>query len=74
MKCGSIQDIRGDNVIENPKIDATRRYQNLARKFLSLASRAADYEEIYSYIDNVLDNVHRDVDEKIKNTPNELPN
>lgn len=73
-RCGSIQDIRGDNVIENPKIDATRRYQNLARKFLSLASRAADYEEIYSYIDNVLDTLHRDVDEKIKNTPNELAN
>jgi hypothetical protein len=37
-KCGGVQDIHGDNVIENPKIDATRCYQNLSRKFLSIAS------------------------------------
>jgi hypothetical protein len=37
-KCGGVQDIHGDNVIENPKIDATRCYQNLSRKFLSITS------------------------------------
>jgi hypothetical protein len=43
-------------------------------QFLSIASRAADYEEIYSYVDNVLNTLHRDVDEKIKNSPNILAN
>jgi hypothetical protein len=68
-RCGVVQDIRGNNVIENPKIDATQCFQNLSRKFLSIASRAADYGEIPSYVKNVLNTLHRDVDEKIKNSP-----
>jgi hypothetical protein len=68
-RCGVVQDNRRNNVIENPKIDATRRYQNLSCKFLSIASRTVDYGEIYSYIENVLNILHRDVDEKIKNSP-----
>jgi hypothetical protein len=67
--CGVVQDIRGNNVIENPKIDATQRYQNLSRKFLSIASWVADYGEISSYVENVLNTLHRDVNEKIKNSP-----
>jgi hypothetical protein len=67
-RCGVVQDNRENNVIENRKIDATRRYQNLSHKFLSIASRATDYGEIYSYVENVLNTLHRDVDEKIKNS------
>jgi hypothetical protein len=28
-RCGAVQDNCGNNVIENPKFDATRRYQNI---------------------------------------------
>jgi hypothetical protein len=68
-RCGVVQDIYGNNVIENPKIDATRCYQNLFLKFLSIAFQAVDYGEVYSYVDNVLNTLHRDVDKKIKNSP-----
>jgi hypothetical protein len=68
-RCGVVQDIHGNNVIENPKIDATRCYQNLFLKFLSIAFQAVDYGEVYSYVDNVLNTLHRDVDKKIKNSP-----
>jgi zinc finger SWIM domain-containing protein 3 len=67
-RCDIVEDIHGNNVIENLKIDATQCYQNLSCKFLSIASRAADYGEVYSYVDNVLNTLHRDVDEKIKNS------
>jgi hypothetical protein len=53
---------------KNPKIDATRRYQNISHKFFSITSRAADYGEIYSYVDDVLNTLHRDIDKKIKNS------
>jgi hypothetical protein len=68
VRCGAVQDNCGNNVIENPKFDATRSYQNISRNFLSIASRAAGYGEIYSYVENVLNTLHRDVDEKIKNS------
>jgi hypothetical protein len=71
---GAVQDIHENNVIKNTKIDATRCYQNISRKFLSIASRAVDYGEIYSYVDNVLNTLHRGVDEKIKNSPDILTN
>jgi hypothetical protein len=67
-RCGVVQYIRANNVIENPKIDATQRFQNLSRKFFSIASQAANYGEISSYVENVLNTLHRDVDEKIKNS------
>jgi hypothetical protein len=44
-QCGDVQDIRGNNVIENPKMDATQRYQNLSYKFLSIASRELTMEK-----------------------------
>jgi hypothetical protein len=44
-RCGDVQDIRGNNVIENPKMDATQRYQNLYYKFLSIASRELTMEK-----------------------------
>jgi hypothetical protein len=63
-RCGVVQDIHGNNVIKPPKIDATRRYQNISHKFFSITSQAADYGEIYSYVDNVLNTLHRDIDKK----------
>jgi hypothetical protein len=44
-RCGDVQDIRGNNVIENSKMDATQRYQNLYYKFLSIASRELTMEK-----------------------------
>lgn len=65
-RCGTVQDIYGRNVLENLKIDAKQRYQFLRRKFLALASRAADFEESYLLIDGVLNSLNKQVEDKIK--------
>lgn len=65
-RCGTVQDIHGRNVLENLKIDAKQRYQFLCRKFLALASRAADFEESYLLIDGVLNSLNKQVEDKIK--------
>jgi zinc finger SWIM domain-containing protein 3 len=61
-RCGTVQDIHGRNVLENLKIG----YQFLCRKFLALASRAADFEESYLLIDGVLNSLNKQVEDKIK--------
>lgn len=49
-RCGTLWNIHGRNVLDNPKIDATQRYQLLSRKFLTLSSRATDFKETYYWL------------------------
>jgi hypothetical protein len=68
VRSGTVQDTKGKTVLENPKIEATHRYKSLSRKFLAIASREADYGDIYSFVDDALITLQRDVDSNIKNS------
>ncbi|XP_062182129.1 protein FAR1-RELATED SEQUENCE 5-like [Phragmites australis] len=69
-RCGIVQDIHGMAILENPKIDAARRYQLLTRKFFTIASRAVDFEECYSMVDVVLNTLYKQVEDKINDSSN----
>lgn len=64
-KFGTIHDNQGRSIIENPKLDAMLRYKFLSHKFLSLAYQAANYPECCSLMDNALDCLGRQVEDKI---------
>ncbi|XP_062179535.1 protein FAR1-RELATED SEQUENCE 5-like [Phragmites australis] len=66
VRCGTVHDAFGRNVLADPKVDMTRRYKYLAHKFIILASRAADFEECFLLVDNVLDSLCSQVEQKIK--------
>lgn len=65
-----VQDMHGRNIVENPNFDATLRYKNLCQLFLPLASRAADFEDCYLLVEEVVHRVSKQVEEKIRGTPN----
>ena len=52
--------------MENPSLDAAIRYKNLCKMFISLASRAADFEDSYLLVEEALHNVSKQVEEKLK--------
>ena len=59
-----VQDMHGRNIVENPNFDATLRYKNLCQLFLPLASRAADFEDCYLLVEEVVHRVSKQVEEK----------
>jgi zinc finger SWIM domain-containing protein 3 len=69
-RSGIIQDMNGREIVENPKLDATLRYKNLCKIFIPLASRAADFEDCYLLVEETLHTASKQIEEKIKGTPN----
>lgn len=49
-------------------------FLHLPRKFLTLASRATNFEESYLLVDGLLNNLIRQVEDKIKESSNTTPN
>ena len=64
-RSGIVQDIHGKDIVENPKLDAAIQYKNLCKMFISLASRAADFEDCYLLVEDALHSVSKQVNEKI---------
>jgi hypothetical protein len=64
-RSGTVQDKNGRIVIENPKFDAMRRYRYFSQKLLNLAHRAAYYPECTSLMDNTIDLLGQQIEDKI---------
>ena len=64
-----MQDRCGRNVLEDPRLEDTRRYKALCRKFLKVACQAYIYiynfKEVSSLADNGLDNIIAEVYKKL---------
>ena len=56
--------MHGKDIVENPKLNAAIQYKNLCKMFISLASRAADFEDFYLLVEDALHNVGKQVNEK----------
>jgi hypothetical protein len=65
-RCGVVQDNYGRHVVENPKLDASRQYRFLAQRFNSLASRAANSEECFEFLDSALLAIEKQMIEKFE--------
>jgi zinc finger SWIM domain-containing protein 3 len=63
-KYGPIQDNTGRSIIEDPKLDAMLRYKSLSKKFLNLAYPAASDPECCILVDNALDCLGKQLQEK----------
>ncbi|TVU13388.1 hypothetical protein EJB05_40441 [Eragrostis curvula] len=61
-----VEDSNGRRAIENPKLQASRRYKSMSHKFSCLASRVADNEECSMLVDNALNNLFKEVERKLK--------
>jgi zinc finger SWIM domain-containing protein 3 len=62
---GSILDRQGRNVVENLKLEAMLRYKNLSHKFLTLAKKIASSEECCLLLENALDSVSPQLEDKL---------
>jgi zinc finger SWIM domain-containing protein 3 len=69
---GTIKDIKGRNIIENPKLDAMLRYKFLSHKFHDFASKAATDPECSMLVDNALDCIAKQVEDKMRASPSIL--
>jgi zinc finger SWIM domain-containing protein 3 len=67
---GSIQDRQGRNVVENPKLKAQLRYKHLSHKFHSLARKVANSEECCLMLENAIDFVGPQIEDKLNATTN----
>jgi len=63
-KYGPIQDNTGRSIIEDPKLDAMLRYKFLSKKFLNLAYPAASDPECCILVDNALDCLGKQLQDK----------
>ena len=66
---GVIHD-RNGTVVENPKLDVTRRNRELCRKFTKIAAKAAGSEESSAFVDGVLDDLEMQVGRMMISVPN----
>ncbi|XP_021729163.1 protein FAR-RED ELONGATED HYPOCOTYL 3-like [Chenopodium quinoa] len=57
-----VEDISGRAILEDPRLDATRRYKSLCQKLVKVASRASNFEESSSLLENGLNNLISEVD------------
>ena len=60
-----MQDNRGKDIIENPKLDAMLRYRTWSHKFLNLAYQATSSRECCDLVDSALDCLDKQLQEKI---------
>ncbi|XP_066333734.1 protein FAR1-RELATED SEQUENCE 9-like [Miscanthus floridulus] len=61
---GSVQDKEGRNVVANPKLESQLRYKNLSHKFLNLAYKVAQSLECCLVIQNALDCLGTQLEDK----------
>ncbi|CAO2037992.1 unnamed protein product, partial [Urochloa humidicola] len=69
---GRIKDKQGRNVVENPKLDAQLRTKNLFHKFLNLAYKAANYPDCCLLLEDGLDCLSTQLEDKLKLSTNAL--
>jgi zinc finger SWIM domain-containing protein 3 len=62
---GPIQDNQGRNIIENPMMGSMLRYKFMSHKFLNLAHRAANFPDCTMLVDNILDILAKQTEDKI---------
>ncbi|XP_052138422.1 protein FAR1-RELATED SEQUENCE 5-like [Oryza glaberrima] len=62
---GSIQDNQGRSIVENPRFNAMLRYKYLTHKFLILANEAASSPECCLLVDNTLNILAKQVENKM---------
>jgi zinc finger SWIM domain-containing protein 3 len=68
-RSGIVLDRNGKNVIENPKLDAMLRYRYFSHKLLNLAHRVAYFPECTSLMDNAIDLLSQQLEDKISLCP-----
>jgi hypothetical protein len=64
-KFRTILDNQGRSIIENPKLQAMQQYRFMSHKFLSLAYQAASDPECCMLVDNALDCLGKQLEDKI---------
>jgi zinc finger SWIM domain-containing protein 3 len=60
-RSGTVQDNKGRDIIENPKLDEMLRYKDMAHKFLNLAHRAASHPKCTLLVNSTLDMLSKQV-------------
>jgi zinc finger SWIM domain-containing protein 3 len=63
-KYGTTEDNTGKSIIEDPKLDAMLRYKFMSKKFLNLAYPAASDPECCILVDNALDCIGKQLQDK----------
>jgi hypothetical protein len=70
-RSGTVQDMNGKKVIENPKFDAMLRYRYFSRKLLNLAHRAAYFPECTLLMDSTIDILGQQIEDRITTCTND---
>ncbi|XP_058108888.1 protein FAR1-RELATED SEQUENCE 5-like [Magnolia sinica] len=65
-KVGAVKDHLGFTIQSDPKISLGKRYSYLCRKFVKIASMAAEYEDAFDFADRYSDKFHDELPECIK--------
>ncbi|XP_058079325.1 protein FAR1-RELATED SEQUENCE 5-like [Magnolia sinica] len=65
-KVGAVKDHLGFTIQGDPKISLGKRYSYLCRKFVKIASMAAEYEDAFDFADRYSDKFHDELTECIK--------
>ncbi|XP_056690357.1 protein FAR1-RELATED SEQUENCE 5-like [Spinacia oleracea] len=61
-KAETVQDTSGRTILEDPRLDVTRRYKALCQKFVKVASGASNFVESSSLLEKGLNNLSVEVD------------
>jgi hypothetical protein len=64
-RSGTIHDMHGRNIIENPKLDSILLYRYFFHKLLNIAHRATSYPECRALVDNAINLFGQQIEEKI---------
>jgi hypothetical protein len=68
-RSGVVQHNQGRKIIENPKMDALLCFRFLSHNFLNLAHRAANFLECAILVDNTLDILGKQIEDKVNAFP-----
>jgi zinc finger SWIM domain-containing protein 3 len=71
-RSGTVQDNKGRDIIENPKLDHMLSYKDMSRKFLNLAHRAASHPKCTLLVNNTLDMLSKQIDEEMNGVTNPM--
>jgi hypothetical protein len=61
-----VQDNKGKDIVEDPKLEKLNRYKSLCKKFACIAARAVDFDDSYLLLDSSVDSMNKTIEEKIK--------
>jgi hypothetical protein len=71
---GSVQDKEGRNVVANPMLESQLRYKDLSHKFLNLAHKAVHSPECCLMIENALDCLGTQLEDKLNASTSTMSN